>query len=661
MKTLSRLLASLAVAALAMFLLAPVANAVPPTPHSFYGTLKINGQDAPIGTVVTARFGAGVTCGTYTTTEAGKYGNTATASYLVVTNDNLVGGDTIRFYVNGVDTGQTASFIPGGGPTQLNLSTGPIHNITTGENFATIQAAIDDADTQNGHVIKIDAGTYTENVNVTRQVTIESTSGNPADTAVVAANPNDHVFEVSADNVTIRNLTIYGANGVDKAGIYFGISTDHGAIANNRAGYDAGHKNFIGIYLSSANDNTVSGNTASFNTNTGIYLNSSSNNTISGNTLSNNWYGINPVSSYINTISGNNVSNNANGIVVEYSNNNTISGNASNSNDNIGIYLDNSGNNTISGNTASSNGAYGIYLGQSDNNAIYLNSLSSATNVFSTSSTNAWQSPTRLAYMFNAQTFKSYLGNYYSTYNGTDANNDGIGEAGYATDGTGDGYPLKQARASYELQTWYLANPTMYKNDMTRSGGTANIAASGNVIWKANAAVTSETVFPAGVQADGTSWTGRIVFDSAPATGHTFTVEVGSSINGSDFTAGGAQATLTGDGSKNAFNYTTNAASFTVQDGKFLALKVTNNSGSAYSLRVGGAWGYVSAPFAQAPQAVPGDANGDDSVNALDITKVERVIAGLDATTPGADANGDGNVNALDITKVERLIVGLDP
>ncbi|MBA7691403.1 hypothetical protein ES703_99946 [subsurface metagenome] len=57
---------------------------------------------------------------------------------------------------------------------------------------------------------------------------------------------------------------------------------------------------------------------------------------------------------------------------------------------------------------------------------------------------------------------------------------------------------------------------------------------------------------------------------------------------------------------------------------------------------------------------VPGDANGDGNINALDITKVERIIAGLDATTFGADANKDGDINAIDITKVERIIVGLD-
>jgi hypothetical protein len=56
---------------------------------------------------------------------------------------------------------------------------------------------------------------------------------------------------------------------------------------------------------------------------------------------------------------------------------------------------------------------------------------------------------------------------------------------------------------------------------------------------------------------------------------------------------------------------------------------------------------------------IPGDANEDGEVNALDITKVERIIALLDAQTPGADANEDGEVNALDITKVELIIVGL--
>ena len=56
---------------------------------------------------------------------------------------------------------------------------------------------------------------------------------------------------------------------------------------------------------------------------------------------------------------------------------------------------------------------------------------------------------------------------------------------------------------------------------------------------------------------------------------------------------------------------------------------------------------------------LPGDGNGDGTVNALDITKVERVIVALDIETPGSDANGDGNINAMDITKIELIIAGL--
>lgn len=55
-----------------------------------------------------------------------------------------------------------------------------------------------------------------------------------------------------------------------------------------------------------------------------------------------------------------------------------------------------------------------------------------------------------------------------------------------------------------------------------------------------------------------------------------------------------------------------------------------------------------------------GDADGNGVIDAADIVKTERVIAGLDMTTAAADANLDGRVNAIDITVIERLIAGLD-
>jgi hypothetical protein len=65
---------------------------------------------------------------------------------------------------------------------------------------------------------------------------------------------------------------------------------------------------------------------------------------------------------------------------------------------------------------------------------------------------------------------------------------------------------------------------------------------------------------------------------------------------------------------------------------------------------------YATDTFTVSQDVIPGDANEDGVVNALDITKVERIIAGLDAETAGADANEDGEVNALDITMVEIII-----
>ena len=54
----------------------------------------------------------------------------------------------------------------------------------------------------------------------------------------------------------------------------------------------------------------------------------------------------------------------------------------------------------------------------------------------------------------------------------------------------------------------------------------------------------------------------------------------------------------------------------------------------------------------------PGDANGDGVIDMGDVTKVERIILGIDPPTPGADANQDGDTNMGDVTKIELMILG---
>lgn len=54
------------------------------------------------------------------------------------------------------------------------------------------------------------------------------------------------------------------------------------------------------------------------------------------------------------------------------------------------------------------------------------------------------------------------------------------------------------------------------------------------------------------------------------------------------------------------------------------------------------------------------DPNGDGVANMGDVTKVERIILGIDSPTPGSDANNDGTIDMADVIKLERVILGID-
>jgi hypothetical protein len=87
----------------------------------------------------------------------------------------------------------------------------PIRNITTTENFATLQDAINDADTQNGDVINVENGTYTltDAVTINKEVTIRGNGGAPATKPVingVGNATNKALFEVDAANVKVQNF-----------------------------------------------------------------------------------------------------------------------------------------------------------------------------------------------------------------------------------------------------------------------------------------------------------------------------------------------------------------------------------------------------------------------------------------------------------------------
>jgi parallel beta-helix repeat protein len=159
-----------------------------------------------------------------------------------------------------------------------------------------IQHAINNA--FGGCTIIVKDGTYNENVDVSKQLTIKSENG--SELTIVQAKNDDHVFKITADYVTISGFKVRNATGKRLAGIYL-KRADHCTIMNNNIS-----DNWDGIHLRYSNNNTISRNIASNNQDDGVHLWHSSHNNVSNNTAnSNNDYGIYLVSSNDNTIYNN--------------------------------------------------------------------------------------------------------------------------------------------------------------------------------------------------------------------------------------------------------------------------------------------------------------------------------------------------------------------
>jgi parallel beta-helix repeat protein len=131
----------------------------------------------------------------------------------------------------------------------------PVRNVNTDEIFETIQEAIDDTETLDGHVLEVAPGYYEENVYVYKSLTIRSYYDVPDTTIVGAANSSCDVFTVDADNVTIRGFMIGGA--YDASGIYL-ISAGN-TIANNIF-----VSNYVGVYAEEVGEQPMSTRPARF-------------------------------------------------------------------------------------------------------------------------------------------------------------------------------------------------------------------------------------------------------------------------------------------------------------------------------------------------------------------------------------------------------------
>jgi len=263
-------------------------------------------------------------------------------------------------------------------------------------------------------------------------------------------NDNNHNFGVAGGELHhyLHNVDI--SNLVDGNPVYYWVN-QHGAEIPLDAGYVALvnsteitvkdltlTNNREGLLLVTTQNSHIVNNTLT-NNGYGIVLCQSSSNSISGNNITtNNYYGISLTNSPSNSIFGNSITaNNLHGIHLEFSSSyNSISGNNIKNND-YGIFSwASSSYNSISGNNIKNN-FIGIFLTEPSNNSVYHNNF-----MYNLGHVNIPISGYNISYANWDDGYPSG-GNYWSDYDGTDTNGDGIGDTPYVILSVNrDNYPL---------------------------------------------------------------------------------------------------------------------------------------------------------------------------------------------------------------------------
>ena len=100
----------------------PMVAAIPGFPHEFCGDVLINGSPAPNGTLVSARITGKDVITNSQNPVATVNGNFGKDGVPLLVQGDLTNGDVVKFYVNNVDSGQTAIFEYGAGPDCVDLS-----------------------------------------------------------------------------------------------------------------------------------------------------------------------------------------------------------------------------------------------------------------------------------------------------------------------------------------------------------------------------------------------------------------------------------------------------------------------------------------------------------------------------------------------------------
>ncbi len=304
------------------------------------------------------------------------------------------------------------------------------------DNYTKIQWAIGNATA--GDTIRVKAGKYYEYLSIKKPLTLV---GEERSSTIIDGRGTGVIIDIDSNNITISEFTITNAS--------------------------------WGMWLYKSNNNTIHENIIT-NTTTAIYLSISSDNTLNGNIVSNSIEGISLWDlSNDNSVVKNRITNCREGLYVRHSDRNTFNENTVMDND-AGLVLEYGINNTFRGNTIK-NKYVGFYFFFSENNLIIENTF--LDNEYGISFSDVWgQTCNNNTFVHNnfinnkhqiskrERVFqniwdKSLEGNYWSDYNGTDADQDGIGNSPYIIDGSNqDNCPLMGMFSSFNTSLGYPVN-----------------------------------------------------------------------------------------------------------------------------------------------------------------------------------------------------------
>jgi len=302
--------------------------------------------------------------------------------------------------------------------------------------FRSIQSAMSLlADFQTGKPLTLTVlpGSYTDNIQIDRPVSLISTQGY-TQTFIAAKRSDQHVIHIQSDHVQISGFSIYGADRNNASGLCIDRGVADCLITNNRMGFDPAHANDYGIIVHASIKNILMHNQCIANEKHGIWMDTAFMNTLSHNVCYQNQdTGIYITASLLNHFIHNICENNGNdGIHLLKSSRNQMYFNIFATNDNNGLFLD----------------------ADSFINVIFLNNfvLNQGHNVFS-QGMNQWSSDTQKTYQFSENILSSYMGNYYGDHVGQDNDYNGLSDTPYNNNGNdqADVYALVRPYSFYEF------------------------------------------------------------------------------------------------------------------------------------------------------------------------------------------------------------------